>query len=229
MIKRSSIVLLLLFIANTSFALQIKDVQEGAEIQANVSAHDLSRIKLKGDRIISAKANIGDVNISYEESTGDIFIRPAASNYSRIINLFLVSREGYTYKLLLTPKFIPSAQIVLQNSEIATEVNEKQKKDGYKQSIIALYKAMAKSAPLEGYKIKYKNKKKFLAKGFKSKLIAEYSSPLYKGYVYEIESRKKDSIILKESDFFSPGVSAIKLERFYLEKGDVVKLFIVKG
>ena len=229
MIKKLPLIFFLLIFARTSFALQIKEVQEGAEIHAGISVYDLNRIRLKGDRIISAKANVGDINISYEETTGDIFIKPAAAGSSTIINLFLVSEKGYTYKLLLTATDRMSTQIVLRNSDIILDLYQQHKKDEYKESVVSLYKAMSKSSPMEGYKLALKNKKEFLAKGFKSKLTAEYSSPLYTGYVYEIESRKKNTQILKESDFFRPGVLAIKLESFYMEKGDVTRLFIIKG
>ena len=130
---------------------------------------------------------------------------------------------------MLTPRFIPSAQIILHNSDIATKLHTKYQKDGYKQTIISLYKAMAHSSPLEGYKIKLRNKRKFIAKGFKSKLISEYESPLYKGYIYEIKNRQGEAIMLKESDFFSPGILAIKLEKLYIEQGEKIKLFIIRG
>lgn len=229
MIKNLLIIFTLIIYSKLSFAVQIKSVEEGAEIQASISAEDLSRVKLKGDTIVSAKANTGDINISYEESTGDIYLRPTFQNQTRVINLFLVSKKGYTYKLLLTPKMIPSAQIILRNPEIVVAQKQNMKRDDYKQSLINLYKGMSLETGVEGYKIQYTYRSNFFVKGIRSALKVKYESEFIKGYIYEIKGTKKNPVLLHESDFFSPGVLAVKLDKIILEKGERAKVYIIKG
>ena len=229
MLSKLRLFILLVFICNSAYALQLKEAMDGSEIHANISAADLNRIRLKNDRIISAKVNLGDVNIDYEKTTGDIYVRLAKPRYKTTVNLFLISERGFTYKLLLTSKFIPSAQIILHNTEIVAPITKAKKSDGFKQQIVRLYKAMSTDQNLDGYKIEYQNKKKFLHKSLRAKLVTTYSSAEFTGYVYEVKNRKKAELFLKEQQFFTPGVLAIKLDSFLLEKGEGTKIFIIKG
>lgn len=229
MLNRLKLIIFCLLLSKSAYALQLKEALDGSEIHANISAADLNRIRLKNDRIISAKVNLGDVNIDYEKTTGDIYLRLAKPRYKTTVNLFLISERGFTYKLLLTSKFIPSAQIILHNTEIVAPITKAKKTDSFKQQIIRLYKAMSADQNLEGYKIEYQNKKKFLHKALKARLVTTYSSGEFTGYVYEVKNLKKAELFLKEQQFFTPGVLAIKLDNFMLEKGESTKIFIIKG
>lgn len=215
--------------STTAYSLQIKDVSEGAEIRANISANDLNRIQLKGDKIISAKANVGDINLSYEKSTGDIFVRPKSNNQSKILNLFLVSEKGYTYKLLLTPRFIPSEQIFLRNDAIINEDIKAFRKDDYKSAIINLYKAMQSSGSIEGYSITHTDRRSFLNKKLRTRLKSVYNSRIYRGELFRVTNKQKDSVLLKESDFFTAGVLAVKIDKVYLERGEATNIYIIRG
>jgi conjugal transfer pilus assembly protein TraK len=220
----------LLFVnASFAYASQIRQMDDGEEQSANISKKDINRIKLVGDRIRSTKFNTGELEISQDDKLGEIYIRPTKFAENKPLNLFIITEQNFTYKLLLYPRSIPSEQIIIKNDAVVANSDlevSKIAKNSYQQQIIALIKAMRSKSALESYQIN--NSKKYIDLGD----LELKRSKIYKGQNFIGESfiLKNDSnkiLNLEEQMFFKNGVRAIKIENPILLPNEITEIFIV--
>ncbi len=114
---RYFIITLILLITSTAQAAQLRIAENDAEIVAIISAKEVSRIALEGDRIISLATVPRGFSIDHDEVTGDLFLVPIpGSTLKHPINLFITSEQGFSYQLLLEPRDLPSEQIIIRNA-----------------------------------------------------------------------------------------------------------------
>lgn len=69
MIKILNVFLLTVLFSTSSYANQIKEVEDGDEFEAQISKTDINRIKIVGDRIRNIKANPGELEVSREDGS----------------------------------------------------------------------------------------------------------------------------------------------------------------
>lgn len=120
-----SLILAVCFV-NTSYAKQVKVVNDGDEVKVIISLSELNRIKVEGDRISSLKANQGDLEIIEEPKLGEVYIKPLHNN-KEIISLFITTKKGKTYKLSLDSQDISAEQIFITKKPVGqVEVIAKQ-------------------------------------------------------------------------------------------------------
>ena len=113
---RYFIIALMLFAVPAAQAAQLRIAENDAEIVAIISAKEVSRIALEGDRIISLATVPRGFSIDHDEVTGDLFLVPIlGSTLKHPINLFITSERGFSYQLLLEPRDLPSEQIIIRN------------------------------------------------------------------------------------------------------------------
>ena len=103
------------FFLSNAYAAQIRIAQGDAEISAVISANEVSRISLTGDRISSVVRTPAGYQLEHDSQIGDIYLVPLPGvPIDKIVNLFITSEKGYSYQLLLTPRDIPSEQIIIR-------------------------------------------------------------------------------------------------------------------
>src|SRR5580658_6668200 len=96
------------------FAMQVKAVKDNEKVDATISARELSRIFVSGDRIQSTRGLNGAYELMKDENQGSIFIKPAPFYQHHGFNLFVTTEQGHTYNLFLTPKNFPAETIELK-------------------------------------------------------------------------------------------------------------------
>ncbi len=218
------------FVVNSqSFASQIRQMNDGDEQSATISKQDINRIKLIGDRIRSTKFNSGELEISQDDSLGEIYIRPTKFVENKPLNLFIISEQNFTYKLLLYPKAVPSEQIIIQNDSVVANSDDEVSrisKNSYQQQIINLIKAMRVSTKLEGYQIT--NSKKYIdLGGLELKRIRTYKGQSFIGESFILKNDSNQILNLDDKMFFKSGVRAIKIEKSSLLPDETTEIFIV--
>lgn len=211
------------------YAAQEKIVEDGDEFTAEISAIDLNRIKVAGDRIRNIKGNPGEiVDPIIDSRTGDAFVKLPYPGH-KPVNVFIVTEKDFTYKGTLFPKSLPSEQIILRNDRAAinnsTEVI-KSSRNSYENQIISLMKGMRDKKSLDGYQVK--NQSKYVDLGD----LSMRRSSIYKGqnFVGEIFILKNSSskVINLEADFFyKNGVKAVKIENSNLLPDESTEIYIV--
>ena len=219
------LILTFLFVSQLK-ALQIREVVESAEIQANIARGDLNRIKVAHDRISKARANAGYATIEFEASTGEIFLRTSNKRYSPV-SVFLTTEKGFTYKLLLTPKNIPSEQIILRNLATVSDHVEAIKKSDYKGVIAKIYKAMVQSQGIEGFEVISLNERIYFNSQFKARIKAKYQSDLFQGLIIKVKNHRDEVLELDENNFYQDGVAAIRIGQRVLAPTQETEVYLI--
>ncbi len=229
--RRVSAIALALSLASPALALQVRDAGDNARITAVVAAGEISRITIEGDR---ARMVNGDpaVDITHDEITGDVYLKAKAPPLTKPLNLFVATEKGFTYQLLLTPKMVPSEQILIRNGNAAAgpaQAMEWESRTPFFQSLIAVMKATVGAGPLPAG---YRREKRT---GFEERMGPLTIKPLHtvtgsalQGAAVEIRNATSDSLVLSEKALFEPGHAAIYLPRRILGPGESVRAYVVR-
>lgn len=209
-----SLLIPLIFLPTLSIADQIREVSGNDELLFEISQKHPTRLSVQNDKIQSLQFKAGILDVSKNDKLGEAYITPRHN--TKTINLFISTKKGFVYKLLLKPTNIPSAQIILQNKNTYISSNiSKGASNDYERRMADIILAMQQDLPVENCMMS-KTKKKITSpmKGVRLKVLAKY---LCKNFVgYKIKIRNKDSIYFTEKDFVTPKTSAVKIYNNHL-------------
>ena len=107
-----TVILVVITSYNISFATQIRDVSGNDELLLEISQTELTRISVENDKISSLQFSNNILDVTTDTKLGEAYIKPRTENS---VNLFVSTKKGFVYKLLLNPINIPSTQIILKN------------------------------------------------------------------------------------------------------------------
>lgn len=233
-----------LFILLSSFNLfgaEIINIFPDIEKRVILSKNNINRISLSNDVIESFQANKGDLVITQNEKTKDLYLRVNSST-KKVTSLFLVTKKGFTYKLNIAPRYLTSKTIILNNPNLHSEKSA-DKNDYYKQNIISLLKDFYNGKVPDNYQYQSKLKPNIKIKVKDLKIIPRNSliSSSYKNHhklpnfkEYQIEryliiNKSKELQELNEQDFYKEGYVSIMLDEKSLLPKRSTNLYIVKS
>ena len=150
------------FMAPPAAAMQILDAADHAELAAEISATQVNRIALHGDRIARVVRSPDGYAVEHDGASGDLYLRPSAPDRGPgqagfdPVTLFVGTEKGFTYRLTLTPSVRDSAQILIRNGEAVADAAVRAPAPGDSVRIAALVRvvrAVARRELLPGYEI----------------------------------------------------------------------------
>lgn len=220
-------VLFLSIIINTNIsqAKQTRQVQTNDELLLEISKADITRLSVQNDKIQSLQFTNGILDVTIDTKLGEAYIKPKTNS---MINLFVTTQKGFVYKLLLTPKSIPSEQIILQNKNtfISEGISQGISND-YERRITDIIISIQKELPIEGcfiQNLKHRRVKSPI-KEIKLYAIEKYSCKDFTGYKFEIKERRRNAKdenlkdnnqTITESNFITKNTRAVKLYNNFL-------------
>lgn len=234
MFKKIFITVFLMSWSNNIFAAQIIEVFDNVEVVVKVSRKDINRLNLVNDEVVEVHANKGDFTYSKSENTGDLYFS-LVNKWKSSINLFLETKKGYRYKLLLKPSNIPSEQIIAQNPEIIN--NDKViKNDDYKARIANILKVAIPNYIPTGYRVVKSSKNlKFngdlALKQIHSFIPATGNKDKDKFLItkYKLTNKSDNDVEIQEAQFLRKGVLAISIGSKKIAPNEFTYVTIVKG
>ena len=140
-------------------AMQILDAADHAELAAEISATNVNRIALMGDRIARVVRTPDGYAVEHDGASGDLYLRPSAPAAPGAapggpVTLFVGTERGFTYRLTLTPSVRDSAQILIRNAAAVVEVRAAAPGDSaHVAALVGLVRAVARRQLLPGYEI----------------------------------------------------------------------------
>ena len=138
-------------------AMQILDAADHAELAAEISATNVNRIALLGDRIAKVVRAPDGFAVEHDARSGDLYLRPltAGSAAPDPVTLFVGSEKGFTYRLTLTPSDRDSAQVLIRNADAvpAAAIAGQGAGEPHIAALVRLVRAVAGRKPLPGYAI----------------------------------------------------------------------------
>ena len=139
-------------------AMQILDAADHAELAADISATNVSRIALAGDRIAKVVRSPDGFAAEHDAASGDLYLRPVAAEAAERdpVTLFVGTEKGFTYRLTLTPSDRDSAQILIRNADAgpaAAALAPASGGDPHVTALVRLVRAVARRDLLPGYAV----------------------------------------------------------------------------
>ena len=160
-----------LYAAAPAQALQILEAADHAELTAEVSADEVNRIALDGDRVARVIQSPGDFTVEHDAVRGDLYLYTERSGSlgttsdraesdiagapALPVTLYLGTERGFTYRLNLSVVNRDSAQILIRNAAVIRLASDDAGRatDGYASELVALIRAVARREPVAGYVI----------------------------------------------------------------------------
>ena len=145
-------------------AMQILDAADHAELAAEISATNVNRIALHGDRIARVVRAPDGFAVEHDASSGDLYLRPAGprtktplsgADQHAPVTLFIGTEKGFTYRLTLIPADRDSAQILIRNAAALSRASVADPVAGgpHVAALVRLVRAVARRDLLPGYAI----------------------------------------------------------------------------
>ena len=173
-------------------AMQLLEAVDHAELRAEVSATEVNRIALIGDRVLRVVRAPDGYAVEHDAATGDLWLRRVGSTASAgtPVTLFLGTEKGFTYRLTLTPSDRDAAQVLIRNRRAmpAQDVNDPGpalSTDPHIAALVKLVRAVARREPLAAYAIHagLAGGDSFVAAGVR--LIETWRGPRFRALVFE--------------------------------------------
>jgi type-F conjugative transfer system secretin TraK len=219
-----------LFITSNTFGLQIKSVVDNETTTAKISATDVTRIFVQGDRIKSIKGVKGAYTRENDEKNGEVYIQPSASYQERAFTILVSTEQGRNFTLLLNPTFSPSETLMLVPKGVGKEKAARfEQSSPYELTIYHLIKVMKNNAMPEGYAIKTVDSKTsyVINHSIKLKLKTIYEGLNLRGEVYELTNCEKYPVQVDERQFYKLGTRAISLDMINIPPKSTIHLYRV--
>ena len=107
-------------------AMQLLEAVDHAELSAEVSATEINRIALLGDRVLRVVRAPDGFAVEHDAATGDLYLRlvgtaPGDGGRHAEASLFVGTEKGFTYRLTLIPSARDAAQILIRNADAVPE------------------------------------------------------------------------------------------------------------
>ncbi len=149
-------------------AMQVLEAVDHAELAAEISAAEVNRIALIGDRIARVVRAPDGFAVEHDGASGDLWLRRTSSQGgsghpgmgSDPVTLFIGTEKGFTYRLTLTPSDRDAAQILIRNADLLPDMTQGVDDAGrtlasgpHIAGLVRLVRAVARREPLPGYEI----------------------------------------------------------------------------
>ena len=172
-----------------ALAMQILDAADHAELGAEISATNVNRIALAGDRIARVVRAADGFAVEHDAASGDLYLRPLTAEPVAYdpVTLFIGTEKGFTYRLTLTPSARESAQVLIRNADAApsstTFAVSPSAGDPHIAALVRLVRAVAGREPLSGTAIHAGGG----SLGAGIRLIETWRGPRFAALVFEAE------------------------------------------
>lgn len=210
-------------------------VENNSKFSIEISATELTRISVIGDRINLVRGSAGVYKISNDNIHGAIFIKPIIhfitcpvhknKKYQYIKNscqkikpfyLFVNTEQGRHYILYLIPRSNLKADLLaLKPKELVDRAAKVWEiSENYPQTLIHLVEIILQQKIPPGYRHIPLNKPKdfYFGKNFYLKLIDQYQGAHLAVRIYQLTNHSKQTRVISEADLYQSSDRAIYLQ-----------------
>lgn len=209
-------------------ALQIRHSIGQERLSAHISAHELNRIMVEGDRISQVFGASGLFVVETDEVQGQIFIRPTSEAAQSPFTITVVTEEGLTQDLFLTPRNTP-AETILIKGRSRKEALKWETSSPYKETLIRFMQAMTQNHPIAGYGVESCHQPLSLWRDLEMARIKIYKGDKLEGHVFFLKNRSSRPVVLFEKQFLiEPRITAVAIKQRRLKPGEATQVLMVK-
>jgi conjugal transfer pilus assembly protein TraK len=238
---------------------QPRDVRDGDTTEAAIAIDAPTRVRLEGQRIVNVVGNIhsssncdgpqsgaatpaqlaapvvnarGDVILNCDLDKGEIYVRPAGTNPSKPINLF-VSSPRATYTLLLRPAQMTADTLILRDRRLestdAVSPTVKPQPAIHVRALKALLVAMAGGPKIGAVQVEQMDRPVALWQESDFRLVRRHEAQALLGETYRLRNTGASPMVLAEQEFDRDGVLAVAIEQHNLRPGEATLVHVIRG
>lgn len=226
--SKSLMIIALAAMSFSSEAIIRKEVVSGESVSVTLSTKDPNVISVKGDRIERFTATKGVLSSSLDNKRGVLTLKPSNSALSEPFSMILFTEKGSRYTLIVAPAAIPSQDIILSPESVGQETASAfEKKSPYTEMVVGLIRSMVNDELPEDFKRTFVEEKSKSHKNGLLKITSIYQGSSVSGQTLEYVHAKNGFSRLFPSDFHSPDVIAVALNKEFASVGEKITVFRV--
>jgi conjugal transfer pilus assembly protein TraK len=210
---------------------------DGAQVDCQASAKDLTRISLVDDEFASvSKISTGDptqdFSVVNEPVRGDIYLSVPDGFKRTSLSFFGTSKRGYVYKFMCRVVSVDATQLFVSNPEIGRKEKEETARNdaaapGPQEQAVELMQAMYVNGSAEGYELRQRSLRPVYVGDLKVQMITEYRGSDLMGRVLRIENRGKTPAMLDETVIAPTDALAVSVANPNLAPGEITTAYLV--
>jgi type-F conjugative transfer system secretin TraK len=240
--------ILLLLAGTTAHAAIIHPLDEKRVLEVPISQGELTRIKVKDDRILQVFGLAGEYVMETDDHQGQIFIRPLEGrpvhvgehdprisdalvfrSSSKPINLTITTEAGHTQDLRLIPKDKPPEALILKvDTEIAQELAKEKQASAplFREEVEELLHACREGRIPLGYKEVPLDLSTLQGPHL---LVREIQGQKLRGLTYRVHNNSQDAVVLSEPELAKelPKLIALLISKKTLNPGEGTDVYVV--
>jgi len=218
------------FCALSAHALQVVDGLPGQNVNVNISSREITVIRIQQGRIASLFATDGELSVTKDEDTGQLFVRPLILD--KPINIRVISQTGQTYNMILKAIDIPQEDVEIREPghirPSPYSVSTRTTASILYKGIQALVSGMATDRPPSYATQQASNRTLKFWDDTRLALIAIFTASDMIGEKYTLSNFSKEVIRLEEQEFYKKGVLAVSIENHELVPGQTTFVYVVR-
>lgn len=217
---------------NTTYAVQNIKMKDGATATVIFSEKEMTRLAAKGSVPLNIWTIDGQMDSSFDDSTGDWFLTPI-NQAKKTFSFFVQDESGATMTIIATLQDVPSETIIFEGARLRTNFDEMNvsanDSDSRKSVIRNMMKAMANNSE-RSYLVSDLKEKVPLWREVDLISLKAYEAPNFIGTVYILKNVSNETMILGEEEFmdFGSKVVAVGLSNNQVKPQDTTYLYVIR-
>ena len=205
---------------------------KGGTVTAEVSAQDMSRLVVQGEKITAIRT-MDDPSgprllVQNDAASGDAFVGFDGVTAGRTFSLFLTTDAGETIQVLFHPgdgaaktvELVPERKVASVASPIATS--------GYAETVVAFLKLMFNGQDSDGVTYTPADDKGKVSGKFFLRTIGYYSADGMRGFILAVTNRDTVPQALKAEQFMVKQVMAVGVSDELLQPGETAQVYVAE-
>jgi len=209
---------------------------ENGVFEAAVSAEQLSRISIIGDRVVSVRSlqdpEGPQMLVEAEDATGDVYVGFDGPALGRTFSLFLVTASGRTVHANLNVSAIPGQTIQVAGGgalgDSGTSVERTERRSDYMESVTAMMRVMFRGDSPEGVRCIERSSAAREVGGYSMRAVRTCEAMGLRGQVVVLENRSKTTAPVLVDQCLVAGVLAVGADRDEVMPGATARIFLVE-
>lgn len=209
-------------------------IQNGS-FEATVSAEQLSRLSIVGDRIVSVRTMQDpegpQMLVEAEEATGDVYVGFDGPALGRTFSLFLVTASGRTVQGNLNVAAVPGQTVLIAGGEPAAAgptVDRTERRSDYLETVTAIVRVMFRGDQPEGIRCFSRQGQSREMGPYSVRLVRTCEAAGFRGQELNLLNSSAEAAPVLVDPFLVAGVVAAAADRDELLPGASARVFLVE-
>lgn len=218
----------LLFLMQIVSAEKIRMVSDNGSVSAPISATEVTRIYVGGDRIRNFRGIKGAYTRSNNEERGEVYIQPTPAYANQILRVFVETELGRHITLNLKPSNTQSEALkLIIKSDPQVGLTHNGDSTPYELRLVHLIKDMMNQRLRTDYQIiPMKSGQYYLWNHVGAlSLHTIYQGIRLRGEIFQFTNHGKTPLYLRETYFYKRDARAISIERPIVQPGEKIKIY----